>query len=145
MRYAAKLSGPLLDRIDIRLVVRPANRAQLAIARSEAGSSAISSQQIQQNVMVARQRAAARLSGTPWTKNAQVPGVYLRKQLKLGRGVSALLDRALDAGKISMRGYDRCLRIAWTCADLAGNETPMADDLALAVYLRGPENPMASS
>ncbi len=145
MRYAAKLSGPLLDRIDIRLVVRPANRAQLAIARNEAGSSAISSQQIQQNVIVARQRAAARLSGTPWTKNAQVPGVFLRKQLKLGKGVSALLDRALDAGKISMRGYDRCLRIAWTCADLAGNETPTADDLALAVYLRGPENPMASS
>jgi magnesium chelatase family protein len=51
-----------------------------------------------------------------------------------------LLDRALSAGKTSMRGYDRCLRLAWTIADLAGATVPTADHVAQAAMLRGADS-----
>lgn len=52
------------------------------------------------------------------------------------------LNRALDRGQISMRAYDRCLRLAWTIADLAGNSSPTADDVTKALFFRGADNPM---
>lgn len=70
-------------------------------------------------------------------KNSQVPGSYLRKYLRLTAQVSRPLNTALDRSLITMRGYDRILRLAWTVADLGGNEQPTSEDLALAMYYRG--------
>ena len=141
LSYAARLSGPLLDRVDIRLAIIPANPAQLAIGNL-AEAQRKTSAQARIEVANARSAAAARLRQTPWSINAQVPGPYLRQQLKPQRQITAQLDRALDRGLMSMRGYDRCLRLAWTCADLAGRASPTLEDISMAIYLRGSENPM---
>lgn len=138
-KYLGKLSGPLLDRVDIRLSIQAVNSAKLAMARLE-GKGPVSSGQLREKVVAARAAAALRLDQTPWSRNAQVPGAYLRKRLSLDAKVVQKLDESLSRGRISMRGYDRCLRLAWSNADLAGRETPNQFDVAKAIYLRGPEN-----
>ena len=137
--YLSRLSGPLLDRVDIRLTVRPASSAQMAAARSSS-SGGKTSVQIKAEVTEARSRALKRLAGTPWTTNAQVPGPYLRKKLALSEASVMHLEKALSMGRISMRGFDRCLRLAWTSADLAGRKVPDKFDVAKAMHLRGPES-----
>ncbi len=142
-KYLAKLSGPLLDRVDIRLQIRAATPAQMAIARSELSASTKverSTQVLRERVAIARNRAERRLSGTPWQTNSQVPGPYLRKYFPISSGVVARLEKALDQGRISMRGYDRCLRVAWSVADLAGRESPNEYDIARAIFLRGSDS-----
>jgi magnesium chelatase family protein len=138
-RYLAKLSGPLLDRVDIRLSISPATKAKLAASRSGSERS-ISSAELREGVMAARGRAAIRLAGTPWSTNAKVPGAYLRKHFPIPASSLERLERALIQGRLSMRGYDRCLRLAWTNSDLAGRELPTAIDVSKAMYLRGPDN-----
>jgi magnesium chelatase family protein len=88
-------------------------------------------------VLRARERAAARLTGTPWRVNAEVPGTWLRRQLIAVPGlVMTELDRALDRGVLSLRGVDRVLRLAWTLADLGDRDAPTRDDVGLALGLR---------
>lgn len=142
-KYLAKLSGPLLDRVDIRLQIQAVSAAQMAVARNNAkseNSGTRSSAYMRDRVVIARQRAEARLAGTPWRTNSQVPGSYLRKHFPLSSLVGERLDKALDQGRISMRGFDRCLRVAWSVADLAGRDSPNAFDIAKAIYLRGSDD-----
>lgn len=141
MRYAAKLSGPLLDRIDIRLVIQPASAVEIAIAKENQGLG-LTSEQLRNSVAQARCRSAARLAGTPWKLNSQVPGPYLRRQMTIDKEMRVNLDRKLELGELSMRGYDRCLRLAWTLADLAGDAKPNKEHVGRALYLRGKDNPM---
>lgn len=143
-RYASKLSGPLLDRIDIRLPLRPVSAAQIALHR-DSNEPRETSLEVRSRVAQARLIAAERLSETPWLVNAQVPGPYLRRQLKLAKSVTAALDRALERGSLSMRGYDRCIRLAWSIADLAGHTSPTADDVAGALFIRGSDNPLEAA
>lgn len=138
-RYLAKLSGPLLDRVDIRLSISPASKAKLAASRSGSEGS-LSSAELRERITLARGKAKIRLAGTPWSVNAQVPGSYLRKHFPLPAASLEKLERALLLGRLSMRGYDRCLRLAWTTSDLAGTEYPTASDVSQAMYLRGPDN-----
>jgi magnesium chelatase family protein len=135
--YSAKLSGPLLDRIDIRLRLEPSSATQITMARLGAQQLGRSSVEIRAQVENARMRAKRRLQGTPWALNAQVPGSYLRRNLRPRAEVSRPLEAAVDKGHMSMRGYDRCLRIAWTCADLRGSASVEAQDLNHAILLRG--------
>lgn len=135
--YLAKLSGPLLDRIDIRLHLQSPNPAQVALASVGAKQLGRSSIEVRELVTVARERAKRRLSGTPWSLNSQVPGSFLRKSLRIEPESRSQLDQALERGVISMRGYDRCLRLAWTNADLAGRDNVTAIDVAKAVVYRG--------
>jgi len=87
--------------------------------------------------MSARAAAADRLADTPWRLNSQVPGAWLRGPAqRLPLAVTSSIDRALERGAITMRGYDRVLRLAWTIADLAGASQPTADHLGQALYLR---------
>jgi magnesium chelatase family protein len=87
--------------------------------------------------VVARQAAFERLRGLPYQLNAQVPGSLLRGRFSPGKQALRLLDRQLQNGKTSMRGFDRCLRLSWTIADLEGATVPNADHIALALLLRG--------
>jgi magnesium chelatase family protein len=88
-------------------------------------------------VAEARARAAQRLGGTPWRLNSQVPGFWLRgPHARLGPVVTASIDRALERGGITMRGYDRVLRVGWTLADLDSTDSPTADHIGRALYLR---------
>ena len=133
-RYVGRLSGPLLDRIDIQLRVQRVTAAQLRAAHESQG---ITTAAARQRVATARAKAGERLAATPWRLNSQVPGVWLRGPgVRLAPSVTASIDRALERGGITMRGYDRVMRLAWTIADLAGNDSPNAAQLGQALYLR---------
>ncbi len=130
-RYAARVSGPILDRIDIQAQILPL-RHGLALREPSPpeGSAAVA-----ERVGAARARQAARLAATPWLTNAEVPGPYLRKQLPLPQDLSGL-ERAVSRGSLSARGVDKVIRIAWTLADLAGLDRPGGDQVAAALVLR---------
>ncbi len=133
-RYLGRISGPLLDRIDIQLRVQPITAVQL---RMSGESIRLTTATARMQVDAARQSARARLAGTPWRLNSQVPGAWLRgPKTRLDRATTAGIDRALERGGLTMRGYDRVLRVAWTIADLEGAIRPDADHIGRALYLR---------
>ncbi|WP_153394844.1 YifB family Mg chelatase-like AAA ATPase [Ornithinicoccus halotolerans] len=130
--YLARLSGPLLDRVDLRVSVRAPGRAALA------GPTGETSATVAARVEAARERQARRWAGHPWSVNAEVPGPVLRDgERRLPPAVTRDLARALDLGRLTLRGYDRCLRIGWTISDLAGADGPGREHLAEALGLRG--------
>lgn len=132
-RYATRLSGPLRDRIDIELHV-----ARVAASRAMAGESTeTTSRRARERVIDARARALERWRGTPWRRNGEVPGARLRQQdLRIAPDARSPLDRALERGALTLRGYDRVLRLAWTMADLAGNDRPGRDEVGQALFLK---------
>lgn len=130
-RYRAKLSGPLIDRVDIRLDIRPLAPADVRAAADPEPSAAV-----RERVCAARAVQADRYADEPWSLNAEAPGEWLRTRFRLTPDETALLDAALDDGTMSMRGYDRVLRIAATLADLAGRDRPGAAEIGTAVHLR---------
>jgi magnesium chelatase family protein len=132
-RYSARLSGPLRDRIDIDLQV-----ARVAASRATSSErTGVTSADAAARVVLARSRAAARWADTPWKLNAEVAGAWLRQgERRLPPDLRAPLDRALERGQLTLRGYDRVLRLAWTMADLAGVETPGVDELGRALFLK---------
>ncbi|MCY7287260.1 MAG: ATP-binding protein, partial [Cryobacterium sp.] len=133
-RYLARISGPLLDRIDIQLKVQRVTATQLRLA---ADTPRLVSALARERVVAARSAAAARLSGTPWSLNSDVPGPWLRgPHARLDRSTTASLDRALERGGITMRGYDRVLRVAWSIDDLEGIPRPGIEQVGQALYLR---------
>ncbi len=130
-RYFGRLSGPLLDRVDLRVRMRPSTAVVLA-GRDEPESTA----DVRSRVAAARARAVHRWHHHGWLTNADVPGPVLRRDFPLPRKATMLLDRGLAAGAVTARGADRCLRVAWTLSDLADREHPTADDVAAALEFR---------
>lgn len=131
-RYLSRLSGPLLDRVDIRVDVPNLSSGALRAAPPGERSAVVA-----ERVRSAREVAAARLRDTPWHLNAEVPGPWLRE--RTGACAPALvskLDQMRDTGRLSLRGIDRVLKLAWTLADLGGRDAPEVADLATAVSLR---------
>jgi magnesium chelatase family protein len=86
-------------------------------------------------VQAARERAAARLRGTPWRLNAEIPGRELRHRFAPRSGALAPLERAMDHGEISARGAHRIIRLAWTAADLRALPRPGASEVSYALGL----------
>ncbi|MBM3715650.1 MAG: YifB family Mg chelatase-like AAA ATPase [Actinobacteria bacterium] len=130
-RYTRRLSGPLLDRIDIDLRLR-----RVSAARRDLEDRVVSTAAARTAVVDARFRAAQRWRATPWRRNADVPGTWLRGPAAPRAEVLAPLDTALRRGAITLRGYDRILRAAWTVADLAGHDAIDMDDMGRALLLR---------
>lgn len=132
-RYATKLSGPLRDRIDIELHV-----ARVSASRAMAGGRAdTTSAGARERVIEARARAVERWRGSPWRRNGEVPGTRLRQSdVRIPADARAPLDRALERGALTLRGYDRVLRLAWTMADLAGIGRPGRDEVGRALFLK---------
>ncbi|MEU3271754.1 YifB family Mg chelatase-like AAA ATPase [Saccharomonospora sp. NPDC006951] len=130
-RYASRFSGPLLDRVDLRVRMRPIT----AISTKLAGD-VESTDRVKSRVLSARDRAVARWAAHGWSTNAEVPGAVLRKEFALPAQSTALLDKGLDSGAITARGADRCLRVAWTLADLEGADRPCGDHVAAALEFR---------
>lgn len=134
VRYLNRLSGPLTDRIDLRLTVRRVSSVLLG----ESEQLGPSSTELRARVIEARGAMAERLRGTPWRVNAEVPGRWLRgSTARLPKSATAVLDHALSRGSLTVRGYDRTLRLAWTIADLAGRSAPGREEVAHALVLRG--------
>ncbi|MBR8745438.1 ATP-binding protein, partial [Nocardiopsis sp. MG754419] len=130
-RYFSRLSGPLLDRVDLKVELQPVARAELLADRAFAESSAV----VADRVARARDRARARLAGTPWSTNAAIPGARLRRDFPVEPAALRVLGLAMDRGQISARGVDRALRVAWTLADLAGRDVPGEQETAYAYAL----------
>ncbi|MEU0404332.1 YifB family Mg chelatase-like AAA ATPase [Streptomyces sp. NPDC006197] len=131
-RYQARLSGPLLDRIDLRVEAEPVTRADL-LGQGGRGETTAA---VAARVHEARTRTAARLADTPWRVNSEIPGHELRTRYLAAPGALATAERDVERGLLTARGLDRVLRVAWTVADLAGHDRPDSQDIALALELR---------
>jgi len=130
-RYAARVSGPILDRIDIQARIVALRRSLLTRGLTEPESSEV----VVERVMSARERQSTRLKDTPWVTNAEVPGRYVRQDLPLPTSMS-ILDAEVANGNLSARGVDKVLKVAWTVADLMGADRPDGDHLSVALGLR---------
>ncbi|WP_336857338.1 YifB family Mg chelatase-like AAA ATPase [Sinomonas albida] len=133
-RYKAKLSGPLLDRVDIQLAVRRVSMVDLGV-----GQPGESSSEVAERVRGARLRQAERLQPYGFATNAEVPGRILRGALRLPSSATRSLEQAMVNQKLTARGYDRVLRIAWTIADVTGVERPGSDEVGQGLLLRAAE------
>lgn len=128
-RYLARLSGPLLDRVDIRMEVRRVTRAMALL-----GSGGETSAEVSARVAAARLRQETRFAPMPWSLNSAAPGRWLREGLSAG--VRRELEKLVHAGVLTMRGLDRVLRLSWTLADLAGEDRPDLPHVGMAYTLR---------
>ncbi|MBZ6107163.1 YifB family Mg chelatase-like AAA ATPase [Streptomyces olivaceus] len=131
-RYQGRVSGPLLDRVDLRVEVERVTRSQLTGTGSRGDATTV----VADRVLAARERAATRLTGTPWRSNSEVPGRELRSRWYAAPGALEDAERSLERGVLTARGLDRVLRVAWTVADLVGHDRPDGTDVALALQLR---------
>jgi len=130
-RYAARISGPLLDRIDIRVEVPWLPPDVLGDERQQESSS-----RIRERVMLARARQAARGPEGGAALNARLSGRMLRRFARPDDAGRALLHSAVERLALSGRAHDRILRVARSIADLAGRPSVVADDVAEALQYR---------
>ncbi|WP_026875505.1 YifB family Mg chelatase-like AAA ATPase [Jiangella gansuensis] len=131
-RYGQRLSGPVRDRVDMQVRVDAPSIADL----DAAVESAEPSKAVADRVAEARARQERRLRDTPWRCNGELPGPYLRRELKLPAAATAPVYDELRRGRVTIRGADRILRVGWTVGDLAGHDQPTAEDMKTAVDLR---------
>lgn len=138
-RYASRISGPILDRIDIHQQLRPVRTALLGTDQPPPESS----RAVAERVLAARERQHHRLEPEGWRTNGEIPGPTLRRRLPLPGGCE-LLDAAVSRGSLSARGVDKVLRLAWTIADLAGIGKPTRQHLHTALAMRRGERAVAA-
>jgi magnesium chelatase family protein len=137
--YRSRLSGPLLDRIDLRVGFTPVTSLDWAGTDDGIPGDPLRPEDtatVRARVVEARAAATQRWRGTGWRCNADVPGPALRRHHPLPRAATHVLDEQLRHGFITARGLDRCLRVAWTIADLRGAVRPDVDDVGLALELK---------
>jgi magnesium chelatase family protein len=131
-RYLARLSGPLLDRVDLHVTVPRITRAEMLAEDGLGEPTAV----VAARVRAARDTAAARYAGTAWRTNSDVPAVDLRRRWPIPRSATRVAEQALDQGQVTARGFGQVLRVAWTLADLQGIGTPTAAQVDHALAFR---------
>jgi magnesium chelatase family protein len=131
-RYLGKLSGPLMDRVDLQVELQPVRTTAFTTDDSEPTAA------VRERVAAARDAAAQRWKPHGITTNAEVSGMLLRRRYRLSKQVMDPLRSALERGVLSLRGVDRTLRVAWTLADLGGRTMPNLDDVGTALSFRQP-------
>ena len=129
--YLSKISGPMLDRIDIHIEVPPVNYADLNSAGREETSA-----EIQARVNRARKMQHERYRGTEVTCNARLTPALLKKYCAMDEKASGYLQLAFDKLGMSARSYDRILKIARTVADLEGSEIIKREHIFSAISFR---------
>ena len=129
VKYFSRLSGPILDRIDIQIEVPPVERISPGNAPSGDSSHAI-----RLRVIVARQMAQERFREFGWCCNAQATGTWLRANTS--PKAIELVNRALASERLSLRGADRAMRLAWTLSDLAGKTSPGPEEMMQGISMR---------
>jgi len=131
-RYLGRLSGPLMDRIDLQVALGPITSRALLDELTRPASSAV----VVERVRTARLAAQARW-GPHGQTNAQVPEAVLQSDpFRLPAAVLRPIGQAVDRGQLSARGFSRVVRIAWSIADYDGRSRPDAGDVAEALDLR---------
>lgn len=131
-RYLNRISGPLLDRIDLRVNVEAPTRVELSENTLRESSSTI-----RRRVVAARQRSEARFVGRNFRLNSQIPAEDLRTLFRAETKGMQLLHRHLDESNLTARSFHKVLRLAWTLADLRERERPSLDEIERAISLRG--------
>ncbi len=132
-RYLNKISGPLLDRIDLHVEVTPVSYDEL----TNEGEPAETSEIIAKRVIMARKIQEARFKDYPALySNAQMPRRLLLEVCELSDAGKTLLKRSMEKLQLSARAYDRILKVARTIADLAGTEDIGIEHLAEAIHFR---------
>lgn len=129
--YMARVSGPLLDRIDLHIEVPPVEFEQLN-AKEKAESSAA----IRQRVNAAREIQQRRFAGTDIVSNATIPAGRLKEFCEMTEIAQIMLQRAFERMGLSARAYDRLLKVARTIADMGGSEIIEVDHIAEAIQYR---------
>jgi magnesium chelatase family protein len=130
-RYEGRLSGPMLDRVDLRVEFEPVTSLDRGPDEEPEDTATVRAR-----VLAARRRARERWRARGWRSNAEVPGPALRRHVPLPPDAAADLDRMLRHGVLTARGLDRCLRVAWTLCDLRGVDRPETEDVAAALALK---------
>lgn len=129
IKYFSRLSGPILDRIDIQIEVPPVERINPGMSPSGESSHAI-----RLRVIVARQTAQERFREFGWVCNAQATGTWLRANTSTK--AIELVNHALASERLSLRGADRAMRLAWTLADLSGKTSPGPEEMMQGISMR---------
>ncbi|MDD7384350.1 MAG: YifB family Mg chelatase-like AAA ATPase [Actinomycetaceae bacterium] len=124
--YFQRIGGPLLDRFDIKIVLRRLTASDMH------SSSARGSADVRSRVCEARERQHRRLADTTMATNAALDAAWLQRNTRLAASAQNMIEQALVHGRISMRGCAKILRLAWTLADLAHHDMPETDDIAFA-------------
>ena len=131
-KYLNKISGPLLDRIDLHVEVTPVNFSELSSDRL-----AEKSEDIRLRVIGARDKQLERFGNKPdLHANAQMSPQMVRDICKINTAGQALLKKAMEKLGLSARAYDRILKVSRTIADLAGSEDIKLEHLAEAIHFR---------
>lgn len=130
-KYLSKISGPLLDRIDIHVELPAVEFSQLTSSESAEPSS-----EIRKRVIAARAFAKKRFGEDGPNSNSAMTSSEIRKYCPLDKASEMVLKKAFDSMAMSARGYDRVLRVARTIADLDGSENIKASHMAEAIQLR---------
>ncbi|MBS1531602.1 MAG: YifB family Mg chelatase-like AAA ATPase [Bacteroidetes bacterium] len=131
-KYLAKISGPLLDRIDLHVEVTPVNFSELASDRIAEQSEAV-----RERVIQARDRQTERFGNKPELHaNAQMSPQLVRDICKINAAGQTLLKKAMEKLGLSARAYDRILKVSRTIADLAGSDEIKLEHLAEAIHFR---------
>ncbi|KWX67362.1 YifB family Mg chelatase-like AAA ATPase [Mycobacterium sp. NAZ190054] len=129
-RYQSKLSGPLVDRVDLRVEMHASREGTFNDQEGESTSD------VRQRVWSARAAAKERWRAYGIATNAEVGGSLLRRRFRLSQEAMRPLRTAVDRGAMSIRGMDRTVRVAWTLCDLAGRTSPNREDVATAMSFR---------
>ncbi len=130
-RYRARISGPLLDRIDLHIEAPALSLTELRAEKPGETSAAI-----RERVNASRTRQHARFAGTKITANSRMPHAHIRKHCAIDSTLGDLLQQAMEQLSLSDRAYDRILKVARTIADLAGTDAIAAPHLLEAIQYR---------
>ncbi len=129
--YYRKIGGPIFDRIDISVVMRRLRRCELAASAAAEATATVAGR-----VREARERQNRRYGAEAWSRNADVPAAILRRATTVPSRIDRMLDAEMNRGNLTMRGTDKILKVAWTIADLAGEDAPGADAFHQALVFR---------
>jgi magnesium chelatase family protein len=129
-RYLSKISGPLLDRVDLRIKIESPTRSELTQGATN------TSLKMRERVIQARLKAETRFAEHDFKLNSEISPNLLREKFRPHKDGLALLHTLLDSESITARGFHRTMRVAWSIADLGGIEIPGKEEIERALELR---------